>query len=210
MSLSNLRVRIYYHTWRVFPLIPERGEKLNALNIVVIGFKGAGKSTVGPFIADKIGYSFDDLDRRLSEKASLELGEPVDFREAFRRLGEARFRELESSLLREAMSEDGLVLSLGGGAPLHVEAPGLFQGHCVVYLRVPENTLARRIRAGGWPAYLEREPDPERALRDLLRERIPRYEAVADVVIENPDDGQPSRRAEEAARLVKKWMKARR
>ncbi|MEE9241024.1 MAG: shikimate kinase [bacterium] len=180
------------------------------MNIVVIGFKSAGKSTVGACLAEQIGYSFDDLDRRLSEKASLELGKSVDFREAFRLLGEARFRELESSLLREAMAEDGLVLSLGGGAPLDQAAPGLVEGHCVVYIRAPEEDLVRRTRAGGWPAYLEGEPDPESALRRLLRERIPRYEAMADVVIDNPDDDPPSRSAEAGARQVQEWMKARR
>jgi shikimate kinase len=180
------------------------------LNVVIIGFKSAGKSTIGPHLAGRIGFSFDDLDRRLAEAASGELGEPVDFREAFRRLGEARFRELERGLLRKAMTEDGLVLSLGGGAPLDAAAPGLVQGHCVVYIRVPEEDLVGRVRSGGWPAYLEGEPDPENALRLLLRERLTRYEEMADVVIDNPDGGQPSRSAEAGARQVQEWMKARR
>ncbi len=165
---------------------------------------------VGPHLAAWVGFSFDDLDRRLAEAASGELREQVDFREAFRRLGEARFRELERALLREAMTEDGLVLSLGGGAPLDAAVPALVQGHCVVYIRVPEEDLVGRVRTGGWPAFLEGEPDPESALRRLLRERLPRYEEMADVVIDNPDDAQPSRRAEAGARQVQEWMKARR
>ncbi len=179
------------------------------MNVVIIGFKSAGKSTVGPHLAEQIGFAFDDLDRRLAERASAELGEVVDFRDAFRRLGEARFRELESGLLREAMTEDSLVLSLGGGAPFDPVVPGLVQEHCVVYIRVREEDLVGRVRAGGWPAYLEKEPDPESALRRLLRERLPRYEEMADVVIDNPDEGHPARSAEVGASQVREWMKNR-
>lgn len=180
------------------------------MNVVVVGFKGAGKSTLGPLLAEQMDFAFDDLDRRLAEAASSEFGEKVDVREAFRRLGAERFRGMERRLLAEALSGDRLVLSLGGGAALDESAaPEALRGQCVVYLRVPDLHLVRRIREGGWPAYLDGSGDPEAALRELLAERLPRYEAMADVIVDNPDGAAPGEGASRAAEKVAGWMKAR-
>ncbi len=179
------------------------------MNVVVIGFKSAGKSTLGPLLAERIGFRFDDLDWRMKGAASRELGEDVDVRQAFRRLGAERFREMEANLLAEALSEENLVLSLGGGAVLAPAARELVEGCCVVYIRVPEEDLVRRVRSGGWPAYLDGEADPEAELRRLLAERLPWYEEVADVVVDNPDGEKPSRGASLAFEEVVEWMKSR-
>ena len=67
-------------------------------------------------------------------------------------------------------------------------APGvdsLLAPHCVVYLQVPENDIIERVRADGWPAYIENEADPEEALRLLFKKRVPRYEELAKLVVEN-------------------------
>jgi shikimate kinase len=179
------------------------------MNVVVIGFKSAGKSTLGPLLAERMGFRFDDLDWRIKGAASREIGEDVDVRQAFRTLGVDRFREMEASLLAEALSEENLVFSLGGGALLSPAAGGLVDGCCVVYIRVPEENLVRRIRSGGWPAYLDAEADPEAELRRLLSERLPRYEELADVVIDNPDGEKLSRGAGMAFKEVMEWMKSR-
>ncbi len=185
------------------------------MNVVVVGFKGAGKSTLGPLLAERMGFVFDDLDRRLAEAASGELGERVNVREAFRRMGAERFRGMERRLLAEALAGDRLVLSLGGGAALDEAAASAaasaaaLRGQCVVYLRVPEENLVRRIREGGWPAYLDGAGDPEAALRELLQERLPRYEAMADLIVDNPDGEAPGAGAARAAKKVAEWMKAR-
>lgn len=181
------------------------------MNVVVVGFKGAGKSTLGPLLAERMGFAFDDLDRRLAEAASGEFGERVNVREAFRRMGAERFRGMERRLLAEALAGDRLVLSLGGGAALDEAAASAaaLRGQCVVYLRVPEENLVRRIREGGWPAYLDGAGDPEAALRELLQERLPRYEAMADLIVDNPDGEAPGAGAARAAKKVAEWMKAR-
>ena len=86
------------------------------MNVVIIGFKSAGKSTIGPLLAERVGFSFDDLDRRLMEAVAQEAGETREVRGAYRRLGAERFREMERRLLAEAVKEHRLILSLGGGA----------------------------------------------------------------------------------------------
>ena len=173
------------------------------MSVVLIGFKGAGKSTVGPLLAARLGLPFDDLDRRIEAAAGERLGEKADFREAFRRLGPDAFRKLEQELLAESLGGEERVLALGGGAPLDPRAS--LEGHCVVYLRVPAEDLVRRVRAGGWPAYLDGEPDPEAALRRILAERLPRYEALAGVVVDNPDGAGPHEAAAQAEGGVREW-----
>lgn len=171
-----------------------------------MGFKGAGKSTIGPLLAERLGYAFDDLDRRIEAAGAEILGERATFREVFRRLGEEAFRALERRLLGAALEEEKLVLALGGGAALHDAAPDQLRGHLVVYIRVAAEALLRRIEAEGWPAYLDGEAEPAQALRKMMEERLPRYEALADIVVDNPDGADPAAAAREAAARIRGRM----
>jgi shikimate kinase len=180
------------------------------MNIVIVGFKGAGKSTLGPRLARNLEFSFSDLDHRLAEASSQELGQKTDVRGAFRLLGERRFRELEQSLLKEAMKENKLLLSLGGGAALDPASSEWLRGHCVIYVQVPGNDLVRRIASREWPAYLDGEADPEAALRRRLDERLPRYRELADLIVENPDGVSPADAVKAVAGRVLEWIDAHR
>jgi len=178
------------------------------MNVVIIGLKSAGKSTLGPMVAERVGFSFDDLDHRLLETIAKEVGEFLDIRRAYRRLGADLFRKMERKILAEVVKEDRLVLSLGGGALLGPSAPDLVRESYVIYIRVPKDDLLRRIKAGGWPAYLDGEPDPEVALRRILGGRHPRYEKMADLIVDNPDGGIPLKIAEEASTHILEWIKS--
>jgi shikimate kinase len=79
--------------------------------IVLTGFMGAGKSTIGRLLADRLGWTFLDLDDHLEARAGLSVPE------IFERHGEEHFRRLESSALASALSRPETVLALGGGTP---------------------------------------------------------------------------------------------
>lgn len=79
--------------------------------IVLTGFMGAGKSTVGRILAARIGWSFLDLDAHLEQRTGATIPQ------LFERHGEAHFRRLESSALASALAASRTVLALGGGAP---------------------------------------------------------------------------------------------
>jgi shikimate kinase len=79
--------------------------------IVLTGFMGAGKSTIGRILATRIGWAFLDVDTHLENRTGATIPQ------LFERHGEARFRRLESSALASALASTHTVLALGGGAP---------------------------------------------------------------------------------------------
>jgi shikimate kinase len=79
--------------------------------LVLTGFMGAGKSTIGRLLAERLGWTFLDLDAHLEFRAGLSVPE------IFARHGEAHFRRLESTALASALGRSNIVLALGGGTP---------------------------------------------------------------------------------------------
>ncbi len=109
--------------------------------IVLTGFMGAGKSTVGRLLADYLGWTFLDLDAHLEARAGLTVPE------LFERHGEPHFRRLESSALASALRQSHLVLALGGGAPETLTNRLLLEqtpGTLTVFLDAPFSTLFDR------------------------------------------------------------------
>lgn len=109
--------------------------------IVLTGFMGSGKSTVGPLVAARLGWRFVDADEEIVARA----GMPIS--EIFARQGEPAFRRMERETIAGLAAQEGLVLALGGGAIedgatrlLLLEGPGTVLVHLEVTL---ETTLAR-------------------------------------------------------------------
>src|SRR5579863_7459323 len=84
--------------------------KPSSRRIVLTGFMGSGKSTVGPLVAAKLAWRFIDADNVIEAEAGMRIAD------IFTQRGEAHFRELEQSTIARLASEDALVLALGGGA----------------------------------------------------------------------------------------------
>src|SRR5437667_9810694 len=82
------------------------------MNVILIGFRGSGKSTVGKVLAERLGLEFIDCDARIEAQAG------VTIREIFEKHGETHFRTLESQTLTELAKLDGKVIATGGGAAL--------------------------------------------------------------------------------------------
>lgn len=143
--------------------------------VFLVGFMGAGKSSVGRFLSERLGWRFVDLDRQVEARA----GNSVAY--IFQNLGEAAFREMETEALRKllhAMSDgDPTVVALGGGAFTQTENVDLLEraGAHVVFLDAPLDELRRRIGED------DRRPlfaDAER-FRQLYEERQMHYRRAA-------------------------------
>jgi shikimate kinase len=109
--------------------------------IILTGFMGAGKTTVGGLLAARLGWTFLDSDRFIESRAGMTIAE------IFAQRGEPAFRELEAAAIREASHAAGLVLALGGGAIERPDTRALFatmEDTLVVFLDAPLETLILR------------------------------------------------------------------
>ena len=111
------------------------------LHIVLIGFMGSGKSTIGLLLANKLEMQFIDLDQKIEEKEKMKISEIFSTR------GEKYFRKVESELLRDVLNSDKpMVIATGGGAPCHLNGIKYIQENSIsFYLKVGRKRLLSRI-----------------------------------------------------------------
>lgn len=153
-------------------------------NIVLIGFSGSGKTSVGQALARRLGWAFIDTDDAIVAAD----GRPIP--RIFREDGEARFRELERAAVARCCAATCTVISTGGGAPVDPRNRALLrEGNHVVWLDAPPETLHARLMAdrGGPERPLLQADDPLRRICELLELRLPIYRATATLII--PTDG---------------------
>lgn len=164
--------------------------------IVLIGFMGAGKSTVAAEVGHSCGLPVIDLDREIERRSGRTIPE------IFEQSGEEIFRRTETEVLRGLLDQAPLILATGGGVIGRPENwPLLRRLGRVVYLRVSWETLLARIGAGkGRPLAGDRE-----RLQALFEQRLPLYEQ-ADLVIDG-QGGTPAAIARDILRTLY-WEKA--
>ena len=156
---------------------------------ILIGPPGAGKSTVGPLLAARLGVGFLDTDSRVEAVA----GKPVG--DIFVEDGEAAFRALEREAVAWAISAGrgagqggefrGGVIGLGGGAVLDPGTQRLLAGLPVVYLATGFAALAKRVGLDRPRPLLA--VNPRATLRALLEQRLPVYEKLAWLTVSTDD-----------------------
>ena len=144
--------------------------------VVLVGPPGAGKSTVGGLLADRLGVTLRDTDEDIESSAGKSVAE------IFVDDGEQRFRELESGSVAAALAEHDGVVSLGGGAVLDETTRKLLADHRVVFLDVGLAEAAARVGLGSARPLLLGNVRAQ--LKGLLDARRPLYRAVADVAID--------------------------
>jgi shikimate kinase len=155
------------------------------LRIVLTGFMGSGKSTVGPLVAQRLGWRFVDADDVIAAEAGCTIAE------LFARHGEAAFRERERAAIARLSAGEGLVLALGGGAietaavrELLLAGPGTLLVHLEVAL---ETTLSRCAGTeGSRPILADRANLEERYARRLPLYRTAHISLTADAL--TPDE----------------------
>lgn len=160
-------------------------------NLVLIGYRGVGKSTIGKLLAAELGMPCISLDEEIVRRAGMSVPEIVE-----RRSWEW-FRDRESEVVRDFTARDGQILDTGGGAilrPRNVEA--LRRNGVVFLLQASIDDIARRIGGDAQRPSLTGKSLVEE-VADVLAEREPLYRAAADHTIDTSRLG-----AEEAAREI--------
>lgn len=157
--------------------------------ITLIGYRGCGKSSVGPILAERIGCSFFDSDSLVERKAEKSIAA------IFADEGEAAFRQLESEVLEDLLETPPAVIGSGGGAILaDINRDRMREAGPVVWLRASPETLATRIAADDVSKKNERPSltgkSVSEEVADVLKVRLPLYQAAAIITID-VDTGTP-------------------
>src|SRR3989339_18325 len=151
--------------------------------IALIGLPGSGKSTVGRQLARRLQLPFFDSDHVIEQQLGCSI------REFFEREGEARFRDIEASVIDALTQGQEGVLSTGGGVVLRPENRNNLRDRTqVVYLNSSPDELFRRLRHDKNRPLLQ-VADPLQRLRDLYAQRHPLYRETAHFSV---DTGRPS------------------
>jgi shikimate kinase len=161
---------------------------------VIVGPPGAGKTTVGVLLAERLGLAFRDVDHDIVVAA----GKPIP--EIFVDDGEDAFRALELDAVAAALDEHDGVLALGGGAVLSPVTRERLRGHRVVYLEVGLSDAVTRVGLGTDRPVLAL--NPRATLRHLLEQRRPFYAEVATVAVRTDGRTPEEVTAEVAERLA--------
>ena len=145
-------------------------------NIILIGFMGAGKTTVGRYIANHWAMNFADFDEEISKQ------EKMSINEIFAAHGEKYFRDMEKLTIQRFMGCENFVISTGGGIVKEREnVQALRKIGKVIYLKASIQTLFDRIKDSGDRPLLK-SPEPFKDFEHIFEERRKNYE-LADIII---------------------------
>jgi shikimate kinase len=146
-------------------------------NIILTGFMGAGKTTVGQITARKLNWTFVDTDSLIETEINCSI------REFFCVHGEGIFRDIESRILEKVLQEKNQVISTGGGIILRETNRNMMKLHgIVVWLKASPEVIFGRVKNDMSRPVLGEQPDLER-IKEILSKRLPLY-AEADFILE--------------------------
>lgn len=151
-------------------------------NIYLIGFMGAGKSTVARALSKKTGEAVIEMDDEIAFRAGMSIPE------IFEKKGEAAFRSMESALLRETAAGGPAIVSCGGGLIKSEENIACMKASgCVIYLRAQAETVLKRTVNDTSRPLLAGKKDIS-SIAAMIAERTPLYEKAGEIVVDV--DGQ--------------------
>ena len=155
-----------------------QARKLFSYNIVLIGFMGAGKSTISDFLRTVFAMEVIEMDQIIAER------EEMSISDIFETYGEEYFRDLETKLLIEMQSRKNVVISCGGGVPMRERnVVEMKKNGRVVLLTAKPETILNRVKDNHDRPLLEGNKNVD-YIAELMEKRREKYEAAADIVIE--------------------------
>ncbi len=146
-------------------------------NIILIGLMGAGKTTVGKKLAQRIGWTFIDTDHLVERRCGTNINVIFDVE------GENGFRIREHKILDEIMKNKNQVIASGGGAPIELKNRKLISQGFVVYLFAEPMSIWKRLKADDSRPILNSSKNLKKTIEDLFLLRDPIYKELADHVV---------------------------
>ena len=151
-------------------------------NIFLIGPMGAGKSTIGRELADRLHLEFFDSDQEIERRTGADIAWVFDLE------GEEGFRKREESVIEDLSERQGIVLATGGGSVISSQVRKRLSARGIdVYLETTINKQVARTQRDRRRPLLQTEEEPRTVLENLAVERNPLYEEIADVIVQSDD-----------------------
>jgi len=147
-------------------------------NIVLCGFMGSGKSTIGNLLSRKMGMAFIDLDAYIEKKENKSVSQ------IFEESGEEYFRQLERDAVKELAYKKSIILATGGGTLTFQENVDVLRNadNKIILLDLPVEVVSQRLKNDTKRPLLNR-PDKEKVMRELYEKRLPLYRSAADIIV---------------------------
>ncbi|MEL7042906.1 MAG: shikimate kinase [Pseudomonadota bacterium] len=165
--------------------------------VALVGLMGAGKSTVGRRLADRLGRAFYDSDNEIERAAGLSVAD------IFALHGEQEFRRGEHRVLKRLLEQPPHVLATGGGAYLNADTRALMREKAItIWLNADLETLWKRVSRRNHRPLLHR-PDAKEVLANLFDQRRPIYE-LADLTVHSKD-GPHSKTVTSIIKALETW-----
>ena len=167
----------------VFASITQNSKRIQSrnlfnYNIFLIGFMGAGKSTISYYLKNALAMDVVEMDQCIVERQGMSISD------IFETYGEEYFRELETNLLIEMQSQSNVVVSCGGGVPMRERnVVEMKKNGRVVLLTAKPETILERVKDNHDRPLLENNKTVP-FIADLMEKRRAKYEAAADIVIQ--------------------------
>jgi shikimate kinase len=167
------------------------------MNLVLIGYRGTGKSTVAKLLAAHLGMEVVSLDREIVRQAGCSIPDIVAAH------GWPHFRDLEAAVAERCAARDHIIIDAGGGVILRPQnVAHLRRGGTLFWLRASVPVIVARIESGTERPALTPGKSFTAEVEDVLRERTPLYAAAADHEIDT-DTRTPEQVAAEIARIYR-------
>lgn len=166
------------------------------MNIVLIGYRGTGKSSVGTILGNRLGMDCVGMDTRIIEKAGMSIPKIVE------KYGWAGFRDMESEVVRQLCEFDHLVIDTGGGVierPENIEA--LRANGFIFWLKASVDTIIARIHEDTQRPALTSGKTFTEEVEEVLKQRIPKYKMAAQFEIDT-DNLTPDQIADRVIELL--------
>jgi len=166
------------------------------MNIVLIGYRGTGKSVVGQIVAERLEMKCIAMDARIVHKAGMSIPDIVENHDW------TRFRDIESEVVRELADVDNIVVDTGGGVIERPENIDALQANSrIIWLKASVDAIVSRIQEGTERPSLTGGKSFTEEVAEVLERRIPKYESAAQYEIDT-DQLTPEQVAD---RVIEIW-----
>jgi shikimate kinase len=168
------------------------------MNIVLIGYRGTGKSVVGKLVSERLQMKCIAMDSRIVEKAGMSIPDIVDNH------GWTTFRDMESEVTRELAELDDIIIDTGGGVIERPENIDVLQANsCIIWLKASVDAIVSRIQGGTERPSLTGEKSFTEEVAEVLEARTPKYKSAAQYEI----DTEQLTPEQVADRIIQIWNK---